>query len=503
MKNILKNKLMQMFISGFEASNYKDDENFCNALKNNLGGVIFFSRNFSTVKQLQKDIKEITAKTENFPFISVDQEGGLVERTISLDKKNNYLTQKAASKLSKADFEAHYDILCKELKYLGFNMNFAPCVDVDTNKDSPIIGFRAFSSKSETVSKNTKAIINIMKNNNIINVAKHFPGHGECNIDSHKSMPVVSGDFNRFYDIHIKPFKTCIENNVDCIMVGHIKCEFENFLNSNNLPATLSKNVIDYLKNHLEFNGLIISDDMVMGGVSKYFSLQDSIIKGIFAGIEIFIFKDTTKELLQAVDNIAQTALTNENLKNIIERNFNKIIKFKAEKIKENTNNNDFDYKSTQKIINELAKKSISILNKDKLSDFKTEKKYYIVRFNPKEIYNLSFDNFRFSDVMKNYVEDEIFYSQNPSKEEISAVLKQIEKDIPVIFVTYNLHQNENQKILLDKIQNKKIILSTGNEYETEYLKKEDLIISTVCPKPCSLISSAEIITKNIAEISD
>ena len=496
MKNILKNKLMQMFILGFDSSDYKKDENFCYALKNNLGGVIFFSRNFSTVETLKKDINEIKNSLKFPPFISIDQEGGIVERTISLDKKNNYLTQKAVSRLSETDIQTHYDILCKELNYLGFNMNFAPCSDVDTNKNSPIIGFRAFSKNCEAVSKNAKIVIETMKENNIISVAKHFPGHGDCSVDSHKSMPEVSGDFDKFYDIHIKPFKSCIENNVDAIMVGHINCKFENNLDSGNLPATLSKKIIDYLKCELKFNGLIISDDMVMGGVSRYFSLEEAVIKGIFAGIEIFIFKDTSSELLNAIDNIAEAALNDENLRNIIEKNYNKIIKFKSKKLSNSPNIKFFDYEKEQSVINSLAQKSIKIINKDKFNEFKKYNKFYILRFNPKDIYNLSFDNFLFSNVLKNRIEKEIFYPLNPAEEEISDILKYLDKDLPIIFVSYNIHQNVNQQKLLEEIKNKKIIISTGNEYEAECFQEDTPIISTLCPKPCSLISSVALISK-------
>ena len=502
MKNIIKNKLMQMFILGFESLNHENDKNFCSALKNNLGGVIFFSRNFSTVKNLKNDIKIMKEQSQTPLFISIDQEGGLVERTSTLDKKNNYLSPKAVSRLSEQDIEKHYTILCQELNYLGFNMNFAPCVDTDTNPQNPIISLRAFSKDTNIVCKNSKIVIDVMKNNNIISVAKHFPGHGDCNVDSHKSMPVVSGDFNKFYETHVKPFKTSVENDINAIMVGHINCKFNDKFANDDLPATLSKDIINYLKNDLIFNGLIISDDMVMGGISKYFTLEDSIIKGIFAGIEIFIFKDTTPELLSVIDNIAKFANRNKSLKNIIEKNYNKIIEFKKKNIK-NFNNNRFDYKSSQKIIDNLAKKSIVVMNKSKLIEFKNTDKFYILRFNPSEIYNLSFDNFSFKNCLKNLVHEEIFYSKNPSDSEILNIINKLNPAIPVIFISYNMHQNANQKKLLKKILNKKIIISTGNEYELNCFDKKDIIFSTLSPKPCSLLASVELLIENIATNSD
>ncbi len=497
MKNILKNKLMQMFILGFETPDYRQDKNFCNAFENNLGGIIFFSKNFTSVKKLKSDIKRLKNKAADSLFISIDQEGGLVERTISLDKKVNYLTQKAISRLSNADIKVHYDILCKELNYLGFNMNFAPCVDVDTNPQNPIISIRAFSKNTNDVCKNSKIVIDVMKKNNIISVAKHFPGHGDCNVDSHQTMPTVSGDFNKFYDIHIKPFKTCVDNNVDCVMIGHINCKFNNKFSNSNVPASLSKEIIDYLKKELNFKGLIISDDMVMGGVSKYFSLKQSILNGIQAGIEIFIFKNTTSELLNIIDDITEMASSDTELKNIIEKNYNKIIEFKGKKLKDNEYS-DFDYNSAQNEVNKLAKKTILLQNKDKLSQFKTNKKYYILRFNPKEIYNLSFDKFSFKNVLNEFLEEEIFYSLNPTTTETENIIKQLDPTIPLIFVSYNIHQNKNQQILLNKILNKKIIISAGNEYELNCFDKKDIIFSTVSPKPSSLLSSAELLIENI-----
>ena len=104
---------------------------------------------------------------------------------------------------------------------------------------------------------------------------------------------------------------------------------------------------------------------------------------------------------------------------------------------------------------------------------------------------------------MQNFIEKEIFYPLNPKDEEISDILQCINKNIPVIFVSYNIHQNKNQQKLLEKIQNKKIIISTGNEYEVECFGEDKPIISSLCPKPCSLLSSAELLIENITNFSD
>lgn len=284
----IRNKLYQMFILGTEGDCYKE------ALKNNLGGIIFFTKDIQAKEQFKSLIKDIKSIAKTSPFLSIDQEGGRVERTENIHKGKKYLSAKYAFEKGEDFLAGQTKEIAKELKDFGINLNFAPCIDVNTNPNNPIIGERAFSDNPDDVIKGEKIVSQIYRENGIIPCAKHFPGHGDANADSHLTLPEINLPLNEMEKIHIKPFKMCAKT-VEMIMVAHLHCTcFE----KNVIPTSLSKNAIDYLRNNLGFDGVIISDDMVMKGVSC-FGAVEACEKGIRAGLNLFIYRNSAPETIQ------------------------------------------------------------------------------------------------------------------------------------------------------------------------------------------------------------
>ncbi len=312
----LKQKLHQMFILGFEGTNPLLNENkgFINALEQGLGGVIFFTQNIKDKNTLQDSIKIINKKALIKPFLSIDQEGGRVERTQNIYNGSHYKDARTSAKLGEDFVKRQSKQLSKELKEFGFNMNFAPVLDVDTNPKNPIIAERSFSSNPDEVIKYGKIVIDEYLKNKIIPVGKHFPGHGETFVDSHKEMPVLDLSLNELERTHIKPFKS-LTPFLPAVMVAHI--HYKAFDNEQ-IPASISQNVIKkYLRKTLNFKGLIISDDMVMGGI-KGFSSIDACIKGINAGINMFIFRNSDSKTLSLIEKLENAANQGEiDIKNI------------------------------------------------------------------------------------------------------------------------------------------------------------------------------------------
>lgn len=303
----LEQKVYQMFILGYEEENPLACAEFMQALKSGLGGVIFFTRNIVEKEKFRNAVQIIKDNSLFNPFLSIDQEGGRVERTLNLYGGAHYLSARTAAKKGAAFVEQQTQWISQELNYLGLNMNYAPVLDVDTNPDNPIIADRSYSSSPDEVAKFGKIAAEIYKKNNIIPVGKHFPGHGETNVDSHLDMPVLDLSMQELEKTHIAPFKALI-NDLPAIMAAHI--HYKAF-DTERIPASISKNVISYLRNTLGFKGLVISDDMVMGGI-KRFTPFEACKRAINAGINMFIYRNADEKTIALIGQIIKAVKDGE-----------------------------------------------------------------------------------------------------------------------------------------------------------------------------------------------
>ena len=317
----LREKLYQMFILGLDGSKYEY------ALQQGLGGVIFFTKDIYSENQFEELIKNIKAKSLIPPFLSIDQEGGRVERTENIHGGKKYLSAKFAFEKGEDFLAEQTKQIARELKSYGINLNFAPCIDVNTNPDNPIIGERAFSSKPDEVIKGEEVVSEIYRDNGIIPCVKHYPGHGDANTDSHLALPKINLTLEQMEQTHIRPFKYAIQNKADMIMAAHLHCTcFE----QDEIPTSLSKNALSFLRNNLGFNGVIISDDMIMKGVAKFGQL-DACIMGIKAGLNMFIYRNSDTSTINMIEELHKNSKNDNELKNKIEDSYNHICKLKME----------------------------------------------------------------------------------------------------------------------------------------------------------------------------
>jgi len=299
----------QMFILG-------TGEYLNGALTKGLGGVIYFTRDIENRNQFKDLINSHKKQALIPPFLSIDQEGGRVERTEKIHQR--YLSPRFAYQKGEEFLKEQTANIAHELKDYGINLNFAPCADVNTNPKNPIIGERAFSNDTNEVIKGVKIVSKIYEQNGIIPCIKHYPGHGDADKDSHLTLPKIDLPFNEMSKIHIKPFKSAIENGADMIMAAHLHCTC---FDKETVPSSLSKNAIGYLRSELGYKGVVISDDMVMKGVQDYGSVE-AIIMGINAGLDMFIFRDADEKTIETIDKLVNIVEKDEDLKRkIIESN--------------------------------------------------------------------------------------------------------------------------------------------------------------------------------------
>ena len=315
----IREKLYQMFILGLDGNCYKE------ALTKGLGGIIFFTKDIQTPEQFKNLCAEITSQSKITPFLSIDQEGGRVERTENIHGGKKYLSAKFAFEKGEEFLRNQTDEIAKELKSYGINMNFAPCIDVNTNPNNPIIGERAFSNNPDEVILGQKIVSATYRKNRLIPCVKHFPGHGDANADSHLTLPQINLTLKEMEQTHIKPFADAVKDGIEMVMVAHLHCTcFE----KEEIPTSLSKNAINYLRKSLNFNGVAISDDMIMKGVAK-FGAKTACEMGIRAGLNMFIYRNSLPETIDIIEFLVQKAQGDRELFANIETSFEKIIELK------------------------------------------------------------------------------------------------------------------------------------------------------------------------------
>lgn len=300
----LKQKILQMFIVGFGGQFFNLNKHFVDMLETGLGGVIFFTHNIVSEKQFKNLIQNISQRALIPMFYSIDQEGGRVERTEKIHNGKKYLSAKNAFEMGLSYLQNQTKEIALELKGYGINMNFAPVLDVNTNADNPIIGERAFSNNPQEVSTAGRLVIKEYMKYGIIPVGKHFPGHGDASCDSHKTLPTINLSKEDLMQNHIQPFKDAMADELPAIMVAHVLYpELEEL----NLPSSVSKKIInDILIKQINFNGIIMTDDMEMNGI-KGFTRIEACIRAINAGVSMFIFRDATKDISDLIADLEKS----------------------------------------------------------------------------------------------------------------------------------------------------------------------------------------------------
>ena len=221
----------------------------------------------------------------------------------------------AATGNSKFAYEAGR-ISAEESRGVGIHFNLAPVVDVNNNPKNPIINTRSFGEHPDSVIKYSREFIKGLHDHGMLTTAKHFPGHGDTETDSHSSLAQIPSDSARLWQIELPPFKNAIESGVDAIMVAHVNSP-EYQIHSED-PATLSKFWIqDVLRSKMKFDGVIITDAMDMGGIVKKYSDSYALIETIKAGSDIIIQNNQMKKSIDLVEKAVKNGIISEQRINV------------------------------------------------------------------------------------------------------------------------------------------------------------------------------------------
>ncbi len=328
-----------MIMIGMSGHSVKQNSPIMQAIKKNqVGGVLLFELNLhpvNTEKTLAKLTSDLQAAAQVPLLISIDQEGGKVNR---LKTKYGFKEMPSAKSIGLRN-DDQYTLqtgvnTADALLACGININFAPVVDVD-NPDCPVLGKlqRCYSADVNQIAHMAALIMDAHFEKNIKTTLKHFPGHGNSHTDSHKGLVDVS---NYWTANELQPYKILIdEGKVDAIMTAHI---INRKLDPSGLPATLSyKIVTELLRKDMGYDGVVISDDMQMHAISSFYGFDESIKKAINAGVDILIFSNNIDQAkLYSASNIhasiRKMVMNGEISKARIDESYRRIMAMKSRK---------------------------------------------------------------------------------------------------------------------------------------------------------------------------
>ena len=357
----LEEKVGQMMFYGVNGTNV--DDKVVNLFEDqHAGGIILYGhRNFwgssldNNVKYVNS-IKKANRQNSDIPlFIGFDEEGGSMSqlpqelmRTPSKGELGNTNDSSLATGIGAGT--------AKKLKLLGINTDFGTVLDINTNKNNPIIGVRSYGSTKEKVTEIGINELKAIQNEGVIPTVKHFPGHGDTEVDSHLGLPSLNHDLNRLKSTELVPFQTAINNGVDMVMTAHIMLPQID----KEYPATMSKKILtDLLRDEMGYKGVIITDDLEMQAISKNWDLGEAAIKSVEAGADILLVCHTIENQQKVYNAVVQGVNDGKIDENRIDESVRRILRLKYQyKLSDKANNptqddinnvNGFIYESIQK----------------------------------------------------------------------------------------------------------------------------------------------------------
>lgn len=275
-----------------------------------VGALVVMSRNIGGVQPLRNTLEELQTMARIPLLVAIDHEGGRVTRTAEALHRfpgNMALGAIRDRRRGRELAQKQGRVQAVELRALGINWNFAPCVDVNCNPLNPVIGVRSFGEDPGSVAALGSAVIRGLQGQGVLACAKHFPGHGDTSVDSHLGLPTSHGDRERLNRVELRPFRTAIRSGVGSIMTAHIVFPAMD----PDRPATLSPRVLtDLLRKGLGFRRLIITDCLEMAAVAETVGTPTAAVEALVAGADMVLICHTLQVQRQAFEAIFDAVRT-------------------------------------------------------------------------------------------------------------------------------------------------------------------------------------------------
>lgn len=268
-----------------------------------VGGIALFSRNITSAEQLPMFISDLQSSSKYPLFIAVDEEGGRVARIANSDFFN-VASYKSMEDIGKSGDASKAEEVGRQigsyLKELGFNLDFAPVADTNTNPQNIVIGDRSYGSDPALVARMVSAQLDGMHDSGIMGTLKHFPGHGDTKDDTHSGYVSIEKTWDELKECELVPFITALPK-ADMVMVSHITAVN---VTSDKLPTSMSETMITgKLRNELGYDGVIITDAMAMGAVADSYTSDIAAVMAVKAGADIILMPESLEKSFNAVLN--------------------------------------------------------------------------------------------------------------------------------------------------------------------------------------------------------
>lgn len=476
----MKEKIGQMLMVGFEG--LTPDAIIGGLLQNHfIGGVVFFSRNLDNPEQafaLTKKLQQMAADATGIPlWIGTDQEGGMVVRL-----RQGISQLPAAMALGAARdplllYEAAKGT-AKELKLLGINMNFAPVVDINVNPRNPIIDVRAYGDEAELVAELGIAAMLGFQDGGIVSVIKHFPGHGDTEVDSHAELPVVRHSLERLRSVELVPFRRCARAGAEAVMTAHVGIPL--LSGGLSVPATHSHEVLTgLLREELDFKGLIVTDCMEMNAVTQGIGVGEAVVRAVLAGADLLLVSHTYESQLEAAAALEHAVADGRLPEDRIDASVERILLLKELRIGElrerswEETQTYLDHSQTLRTIKLLRQKSITMMNREpNFCQLSSEVDTLVLwpqmaaacKSEDEPIYDDTLGSFLYPLMKAKFMER--LYGTSPSTDEIADLVSGAEGYGQIVVGIFHTASNHGQTVLVHKLLaggNKVIPISLRN----------------------------------------
>lgn len=508
----LEEKVGQLLMVHFHGEEVNDDARFL-VQKLHVGGIIYYnwSNGLHSPQQISQLSFNLQKLTKQNPFsipllITVDQEGGIVNRLtngFTIFPGNKALAMTGNPTLGELSAFA----MGQELRAVGINMNLSPVVDVNCYSRSPVIGIRSFGPSVDQVVSYARNVMLGYSRAGIIASLKHYPGHGDVDVDSHADLPILRKTKAQLEALELLPFSE-LAGEAEIVMTAHMMVPAFDLVNC----TTLSKDTLDYLRNEMKFDGVIMTDSLVMEGLLKNCaSIDEAAIRALNAGCDMILLggkqmigSDANLELTvrdierihgALVSAVKSGVVSQERLNDAVQR----ILKLKHRNSVPiamamenlavvqsqiiNIDQHQFIAEKTAALsLRKIKNKSIGSLNNKKIALFAPLRAQ---------------ESIAQTSLLEQGEEVYPFYfrQNNPTEDEIKAACEMSEKADMLIFCSYDAWKNHRQSFLLESLLNQKkplILISLSDPFDATLFPEADLILITFSPTAHSIQAAAD-----------
>ncbi len=453
----LRQKLGQMLVTGLPGGEItKEWIELVDHYK--IGNVILFKYNQLEQAQLSKLCSDLTKvaieKTGILPFITSDEEGGVVSR-LPFDMAPMPSAMAQASLEDTVRISQAAQLAGRELLSVGINFNLAPVLDINNNPDNPVIGVRSYGVNAKEVCSYAMAACEGYARAGILTVGKHFPGHGDTVTDSHMALPVILKSLKELEELELLPFREAIKQGIPAITIAHILFPS---LETEGVPATMSYKIItELLREKLGFRGLVISDCMEMNAIKETCGIPKGAVEAVKAGMDLIFISRDHSEVIRTMEALEQAVLTGYLSLERIDDAVGRILSYKEKYIHQSPPLTQVELADIQSFADHFAEDAIaaSISGNRKTFDLGSNPLFLSpLRSQVTMAANLIHGDYSFAEGMqKRFGGRGIVIDINPSQEETDIILNELSGYSSIVIGTVNGNSHPDQLKLVQRLR--------------------------------------------------